>query len=344
MDGVTDAPFRLMTAKYGKADLHITEFTSVEGICAGATKMLGAFQYDEIERPIVAQLFGSTPECFYKAAFLVCELGFDGIDINMGCPAKNIASKGSGAALILTPLLAQEIIRSTKKGAADWYNGKRIEESGLPIDIIEYTRQAQAAHHQKSSQKKSPGANPKRQLLPVSVKTRIGYNSVVIEDWVKFLLETEPANISVHGRTLQQMYSGEANWEAIAKAAQVIHQTSTTVLGNGDIKSLVDAEEKIKKYEVDGVLVGRATFGNPAFFNKNKQPTLPEKLKIAIEHAELHEKTFGPKLFVSMRKHLTWYCRGFDGAAEIRQELMQTTSAAEVKNILEKIGENIKYK
>ncbi|HLG25521.1 MAG TPA: tRNA-dihydrouridine synthase family protein, partial [Candidatus Gracilibacteria bacterium] len=95
MDGVTDAPFRLIAARYAKPHFHITEFTSVEGICHGALKSLKAFLYDEIERPIVAQMFGSDPESFYKSAFVVCELGFDGIDINMGCPANNVASKGA---------------------------------------------------------------------------------------------------------------------------------------------------------------------------------------------------------------------------------------------------------
>ena len=137
MDGVTDAPFRYIACKYGNPDLIVTEFTSVEGICHGATKNLRAFIFDRSERPICAQLFGSTPDAFYNAAFVVCELGFDGIDINMGCPAGNIASKGAGAALIKTPKLAQQIILRTKEAAKDWYEGKKIKDTHLPESTIE---------------------------------------------------------------------------------------------------------------------------------------------------------------------------------------------------------------
>lgn len=331
MDGVTDAPFRAMTAKYGKPDIMFTEFTSVEGIRAGATKMLPAFFYEETERPIVAQLFGSTPDAFYKAAFLICELGFDGIDINMGCPANNIALKGAGASLILNPKLAQEIIRKTQQACRHWSEGKTMEQAGLKMSIFEWVKE-----NKKKFGKSSPNKKTARKLLPVSVKTRIGYNSVVIEEWVKTLLETEPANISIHGRTLKQMYTGKADWEAIARAAEIIHQTPTTVLGNGDIQNLSQANEHIKKYGVDGTLIGRAAFGNPWIF-QNKEATVNERLKVAIEHAYLHEKLFGPTRFLSMRKHLSWYCKGFGGAGEVRQKLMQATSALEVDKIINSV-------
>ena len=322
MDGVTDAPFRMITAKYGKPDVMITEFTSVEGICAGATKTLNTFLYDESERPVAAQLFGSTPEAFYKASFVLCELGFDGIDINMGCPAKSIASKGAGASLILTPVLAKEIVSKTRQGCEDWAAGKTMEDAGLHENIIVWVQQNRHA--------------VSRKILPVSVKTRVGYDQITIEEWVKHLLETEPAAISIHGRTLKQMYTGKADWEAIARAATIIHQTGTTVLGNGDIQSIPQAHEYIKKYGVDGVLIGRAAFGNPWVF-KNKEGTVDERLEIAKEHAELHQKIFGESYFMPMRKHLSWYCKGFTGAAEIRQKLMTAKNASDVENILNSV-------
>ena len=325
MDGVTDAAFRFITAKYGHPHFQITEFTSVEGICAGATRALDAFIYNEEERPIVAQLFGNTPECFYKATFVVCELGFDGVDINMGCPAKNVASKGAGAALIQTPELAKKIIHSVQQAAKDWANGKTVEEAEIPSTIME--------HIKFLNNKNFPSRKITRKVLPVSVKTRIGYDHSIVEEWIKHILETKPVNISLHGRTLKQMYSGNADWEAIGRAATIIHQTQTTILGNGDIKSLNEAHQKILDYSVDGVLIGRATFGNPWFF-QNHEAKIEERLNIAIEHAEIHEKAFGKRLFMPMRKHLAWYCKGFSGASEVRQKLMQTTSAEEVKKIL----------
>lgn len=322
MDGVTDAPFRFMTAKCGKPDLLITEFTSVEGICHGATKGLKAFIYDEIERPIAAQIFGSHPESFYKVAFVVAELGFDGIDINMGCPAKNVASKGSGAALIQTPEIARSIIRETRRGAQDWEKGKTMEEAGLPEPVIECVR-------------KMFPQSPARRQLPVSVKTRIGYNANVVEEWMKHLLEEKPVNISLHGRTLKQMYSGEADWEAIARAAEMVHRTDTTIIGNGDIRSIEDGLERVEKYGVDGFMIGRASFGNPWVFNREgKEAGIEEKLKAAVEHSRLYEKIFPDGHFVQMRKHLAWYCKGFHDASEVRQELMRANSPKDVEKLL----------
>jgi nifR3 family TIM-barrel protein len=320
MDGISDAAFRIIMSKYGKPDVIFTEFVSVEGICAGATKPLSAFMYDETERPIVAQVFGSTPEAFYKAAFVVCELGFDGIDINMGCPSKNIASKGAGASLILTPDLAKKIVRHTKKGIEEWAKGRKIGEVGLPETIVTWVKKMQPKR-------------PARKILPVSIKTRTGYNSNIVEEWVKHLLETEPANISIHGRTLKQMYGGNADWEAIGRAASIIGKTQTSVMGNGDIKSISEGRKKTEKYNLDGVLIGRAALGNPWVFT-DKEVSLEKKLAVAVEHARTHEKIFGKERFVPMRKHLAWYSRGFINASQIRQKLMQSSNADEVERIL----------
>ncbi len=328
MDGVTDAPFRYITAKYGKPDVTFTEFTSVEGICAGALKPLNAFFYNKLEKPAIAQLFGNTPECFYKASFLIFELGFDGLDINMGCPSKNVASKGSGASLIGNPTLAKKIIRKCKRASKDWINGKTIEESGLPIEIIKFAKKHRHRHNK---------TGIKIFTVPVSVKTRIGINKNIAEEWIKHLLEESPAVITIHGRTLKQMYSGESNWEAIAKAAKIIKQTETLVIGNGDIDSVEKGFTCAKKFNVNGVLIGRAVFGKPWIFNQNANPSITEIFKIAVEHAKLHEKLLPDIPFLHMRKHLAWYCKGFHGASSIRQELMKAKNSAQVEKILSDI-------
>jgi len=333
MDGVSDAPFRLICAKYGKPSVHMTEFTSVEGICHAATKPLMAFLYDEIERPIVAQLFGTDPLSFYKSSILACAMGFDGIDINMGCPANSVANRGAGAGLIKTPELAKEIIEQCQKATQDWANGIEIEKVELPEKILEFSK-----IHWKKYFEKSP---QERHLIPVSVKTRIGLTEITIEEWVKHLLEKNPANISIHGRTLRQMYEGSANWEAIAKGAQIIKQTSTTVLGNGDIHSLEDAHHKIKTYGVDGVLIGRGSYGNPWIFNKDityEEISTQKKLETAIEHSRYFEQTFGTTHFAPMKKHLGWYCKGFTNAKELRMKLMKCNSADEVEKT---VNENL---
>lgn len=135
MDGVTDAAMRHITKKYGNPDFMVTEFTSADGIVHGVTKLLRDFYYTDNQRPIIAQIFGANPGKFYTAAIICCALGFDGIDINMGCPADSAAKKGGGAALIKTPLLAQQIVRAVKQGVEDWTNGKTLESLSLPPEF-----------------------------------------------------------------------------------------------------------------------------------------------------------------------------------------------------------------
>lgn len=324
MDGVTDAAFRYMTDTYSKPDVLYTEFTSVEGITQGAVKLLNAFIYHATNTPIIAQFFGSHPDDFYQASFVACEMGFDGIDINMGCPDEHIARKGGGAALILKPKLAQDIIAKVKKAADDFTNGKTIEQTSLPPSIIDTVH---------AFKKTSWVKKPKKTTLPVSVKTRIGYDNIVTEEWISSLLESEPAAIAIHGRTLRQMYTGEANWKEIGKAAELIRKTKTLVLGNGDIKTMSDARKKIADYKLDGVLVGRATLGNPWFF-KDYIPSEQERKQAALEHCKAY-LTLTPQLnFLAMRKHLGWYMKGIHKSHELRNRLMQIKTLADVQSIL----------
>ncbi len=323
MDGVTDAAFRYMTAKYGKPDVIYTEFVNVEGLARGAVSMLDHFIYNKIERPIVAQIYGIETDSFYKVALMCCYLGFDGIDINMGCPANKVARRNSGAGLIRVPDQAKKIIRIVKQATQDWADGITLEKADLRPKIINALKEIQPKY-----------AN--RQLKPVSVKTRTGIDSIIAEEWVKHLLEEKPVAITMHGRTLKQMYSGEANWEVLGKVAKIVHKTDTLFLGNGDIRSIDDAKEKIKTYGTDGALVGRATCGNPWFFS-GIEPTIKDRFKAAIDHARCFEEMSMKHAFFAMRKHLAWYCKGFDGARELRKELMQTNNSEDVKKILDKL-------
>ena len=137
MDGVTDASFRYMTAKHGGPDVTLTEFVNVQSAFHSTHTLLKDFTYSDIERPIVPQIYGKTPELFYRVAHVVCELGFDGLDINMGCPARKVAATGCGAALTRVPQLAREIIRAVKRGIQDWYEGQTLNDAGLGNDVIE---------------------------------------------------------------------------------------------------------------------------------------------------------------------------------------------------------------
>lgn len=326
MDGVTDAAFRFITDTYGKPDILFTEFTSVEGLDHGAVKLLEAFVYHKTDTPTICQIYGADPAAFYKSTFIACELGFDGVDINMGCPDAAVARKGGGAALILKPDVAQNIVRCVKRAVHDWTGGKNIEDVGLKDEIVEWVRNYQKIHE----------LTPKRNMLPVSVKTRIGYDAIVTKEWIGNLLEVEPVAISLHGRTLKQMYTGQANWEEIGKAAEVVRKTETLLLGNGDIRSLDDAYEKIKTYGTHGALIGRACFGNPWLF-KNFEPTALERLNVALEHCRKFMELTPEGHFMSLRKHLAWYCRGFEKAAEVRAQFMQVKTLEDVTNIVTKL-------
>ena len=235
MADVTDPAFRALVAKFGKPDITWTEFLSADGLyhTREIQKMKDAenplmrdLQFSEAERPIVMQIFSSKPEMITYATKLAAELGFDGVDINMGCPDTSIERQGCGAALIQNPQLAQELIRA-----------------------------AQAASD-----------------LPVSVKTRVGYKSESLDEWLPALLETKPAAITLHLRTRKEMSLVPANWELMKKAVALRDRLSpgTLLIGNGDVKDLEDARAKVAAAGCDGAMLGRAIFGNPWVFAGRK--------------------------------------------------------------------------
>jgi tRNA-dihydrouridine synthase B len=339
MSGVTDHTFRHIQKKYGKPMLVFTEFTSVDGICAGASPLLRDFLYDESQRPIVAQIYGTNPDNFYKTALILCQLGFDGIDINMGCPSKRIAHKGSGAGLIRTPVLAQKIVRATQRAVYDWQNGATVRDCAqaggdeIPPAIVD---EVETRHG------RLPPAYQLRRPIPVSVKTRIGYATPQVQEWIPLLLETTPAAISIHGRTLAQGYAGDADWDAIGAAAEIVHAAGTVILGNGDVRSSAQAQARSDDYGVDGALIGRASYGNPyVFVGESPRPAAQDKyhiLQIALEHARLFEATYHTLdrySFLPMRKHLGWYVRELPGASHLRRMLTQTTSRAAAVAVIE---------
>ncbi|MGH7810187.1 MAG: tRNA dihydrouridine synthase, partial [Candidatus Binatia bacterium] len=240
MDGVTDASFRLMAAKHGGPDITVTEFVNVDALVYAPHTLIRDFAYAEIERPIIAQIYGRTPERFYQAAHVVCELGFDGLDINMGCPAKNVAASGSGAALIRTPALARSIVKAARQGIEDWCAGQTLGDLKLSGDLIEGVRISNAL-------RSADAGRASRRPIPVSVKTRIGYDEVVVDDWIQTLLEEKPAAISIHGRTLKQGYKGNADWDAIGRAVEIARASHTLILGNGDLKDMGDVYRRVRE-------------------------------------------------------------------------------------------------
>lgn len=315
MADVTDAPFRRMIAKYsaherkdgtiGGPDVTWTEFVAADGLVRatpeGKEKLMADLMYSEEERPIVAQLFTSNPEHMEYAAKLCLELGFDGVDINMGCPDKSIEKQGCGAAMIKNPESAKEIIRAAKRGA------KMGETDGIPV----------------------------------SVKTRIGYNHDQLEEWLPAILGEEPAALTLHARTRKEMSKVPARWEHVKRAVEIRNElgSKTLILGNGDVMSLTDAQLKVDETGADGVMLGRAIFGNPWLFHPEKDLSnigLEERLRVMVEHTKLFEELLSFKNFAIMKKHYKAYVNTFSGAAELRAELMEQNTAVEIEQVIEK--------
>lgn len=305
MADVTDCAFRDMIARHsnmgkigGGPDVMWTEFVSANGLCSPGREIIKRdLEFSDIEQPIVAQLFTSTPENMREAAKICRELGFDGIDINMGCPADAIEKQGAGSAHMKDWRLAQKVIRAAQEGAGD---------------------------------------------IPVSVKTRLGWNKVEFKEWLPKILECNIATLTVHLRTRKEMSKVDAHWELMEDVVKLVREKTgnldeggTIILGNGDVRSVKEGKEKAKQSGADGVMIGRGVFGTPWFFDERvyeEGKTIEERLHILIEHTELFEKKLGDiKSFAIMKKHYKAYVNGFDGAKEFRVDLMECENASQVK-------------
>ena len=306
MEDVTDVAFRTLIAKYSAPEVpraFYTEFTSADGLIlapleskasngAGRRKLFKKLEFSENERPVVAQLFTSNLEHMEAAAKMCRELGFDGFDINMGCPVNEVVRQNCGAALIKDPAHARALIRAAKRG----FEG------------------------------------------PVSVKTRIGYNTDELETWLPELLAEELAAVVLHARTRKEMSEVPARWERVARAVEIRNALTspTLILGNGDVRDIADARAKCEATGADGAMLGRAVFGNPWLFsNRTDEPTQEEKIRTLIEHIGLFQNMMsGYQNDAVMKRHFKAYIGGWDGAKELRTRLMETSSLAESRAIL----------
>lgn len=294
MDGVTDTVFRQIISSIGKPEVLITEFIPVDALMSeGRQRALSGLRFDESQRPIVAQIWGTDPDKFYQAAKIIKKLGFDGIDINMGCPVKDVIKTGACSALINNPNLAIEIINKTIEGAGG---------------------------------------------LPVSVKTRIGFDKVDIENWISTLLETNISALTLHMRTAKDMSKVPARWKEMQKAVEIRNKINPNVIiiGNGDVKTIKEAKEKAKEYGIDGVMIGRGIFDNVWLFNENvdiEKVTPKQKIDLLVKHLLLYKKTYGDgKHFALMKKFVKCYVNNFPGATDARVNLMETKTLDELIN------------
>lgn len=320
MADVTDYVFRNLIVEkscFGTQDSHLdvlwTEFVSVNGLNdpRGRVELIKDLRFDEKkEHPIVAQIFGDKVEGFANVTRMIVEMGYDGIDINMGCPDTNVNGQGSGAYMIKVPELAKEIALEVKNNA---------------------------------------------RVIPLSIKTRIGYNQIEWKSWLGEILKVKPQVISIHLRTKKEMSLVPAHWELAPEIVSWIRENFGTpencgpiIILNGDVKSVEEAYEKWAMSGCDGIMIGRGIFGNPWLFNKKVQPFyakdlqgkkvlgLPEVLLTLVEHTYSYEKELHFKSFNLMKKHYKAYVNGFVGAKELRMKLMEAKDATGVEKIIKK--------
>lgn len=295
MEDVTDLVFRHVVAEAGRPDVFFTEFTNSESYCHpdGIKSVRGRLTFTEDEQPIVAHIWGDNPDNFRKMSIGMAELGFKGIDINMGCPVPNVAGRGKGSGLILRPDVAAELIEAAKAGG-----------------------------------------------LPVSVKTRLGYKEIdEWKEWLTHILKQDIANLSIHLRTRKEMSAVDAHWELIPeiKALRDEIAPNTLLTINGDIPDRQVGLELAEKYGIDGVMIGRGIFKNPFAFEKVPKEHSPEEyldlLKLQLDLQDKYAEEL-PRSMSGLHRFFKIYVKGFRGAGELRNQLMNTKSTDEVRSLL----------
>ena len=292
--------FRQVIAKAGRPDLFFTEFTNVSSFAneRGRHDALARLTVAPTDPPIIAQIWGKEPAHFAELAAALAELGFSGLDINMGCPDRHVNKAGGGAAMIKTPELAIACIKQAKTHTD----------------------------------------------LPVSVKTRLGFSFVEeYQTWLPLLLEQQLANLTVHLRTRKEMSKVPAHFELIPEIIKLRDQISpnTKLTINGDIKDRAQAEAIWQDYPaVDGIMIGRGVFTNPYCFTTH-QPTQAELLDLFHYHLDLYDAravelaSSGSRYPYEPLKHFfKIYINNFPGSKELRAQLMEAKSTAELRQIL----------
>ena len=295
MAGITDSANRLVCRKQG-ADVVYTEMTSIDALFYSSKKTFKMLEFQKKEKPVVLQLFGKRPEKVAKAVEIVEKAGFDGIDLNFGCPAKKVVNHGGGITLLRDLNLCHELVQA----------------------VCESTK------------------------LPVSVKTRVALDKgkITVLDFVDKIKDQPVSALMLHGRTYEQMFTGEINYNVMK---EVKNTFNGVVIGNGGINTPEDAKKMIDETGVDGVGLARGIYGKPWLFLQIRDfiqngtydyPDIKVIKKIVQDHAKAVYMDKGQHGVIELRKHLCWYFKGFPGANEMRKKFVQVESVDDVKNVL----------
>lgn len=300
LDDVSDTVFRRVVSECARPDLLFTEFTNVDALqSAGRKATLRRLDFDKSERPIIAQIWGKTPENFKSTAEECAARGFAGVDLNMGCPIKHVVKNGCCSALINDREKAKTIIDSAKAG----------------LDTN----------------------------MSFSVKTRIGFKDIDLT-WIEFLLGQDPDMLIIHLRTVKEMSKVPAHWETMPQIRQLRDKISprTKLVGNGDVTSYEQGLELARETGIDGIMIGRGVFHDPFVFSKDSPwQDYPKAKKVGLykKHVQLFQEIYpgNSRPVVILNKFCKIYISGFNGAKELREELMSCTDANELLNRLNSV-------
>lgn len=303
MDDVTDTVFRRIVASAAAPDIYFTEFVNVDGLQSpGREKLLPKLQFTEKERPIIAQIWGKKPENYYKTTKDLIEMGFDGVDINMGCPDKAIIKNGCCAALIDNKELSEQIITEVKRA---------VGESASPH-------------------------------FPVSVKTRLGNRELDMswpEFLLKLKLNTLTIHGRT-AKEMSKVPADWDKIGEVREMRDRLSPT-TKIIGNGDVESRQQGQELAEKYKLDGIMIGRGVFHDPYVFATTSSwpgKTRTEKLQLYRDHVTLFAETWQnrERKIYTLNKFCKIYINDFPGAKELRDQLMHAGSTQELLRLLDK--------
>ncbi len=354
MAGVTDKAFRQICKEQG-SDVIYTEFASVDALLHGNSRTTDMISFTETERPVVVQLFGNDPKRFRGACKIVEDMGFDGIDINFGCPAYKVVKNGGGVACMRDLDLVYAIVEAAceavtipvsikirasiknKAGAVEKKTDQSYEYNVPGIARSPSEKDDAAILRQRS--RRTP-----RLLRPdlASGPAMTEKGNITALDLMEKVQDLPIAAVMIHARSYEQPFDGEPDTTIVQAVRPYV---KGVLLANGGIYTPEDAKKVLGESGADGVGIARGAWGSPWIFRLIKEYlltggyTLPgwdEKKEVILHHARLAYATKGDYGLIEMRKHISHYIRCFPNAGEVRQQLLQAVSVSEIEMILAK--------